>query len=259
MNIWIFLFMLLVSQDALAETIMLKSGKVIDGKIVQRNEDEIKVDIGVGVNITYFLDDIESIDGKEIPSVVETKEIPLINENNQPPRATANIKELSSGEIPTEDGLYKVSMPSNMLKEGHSGWVERTYKDGKLNGLEKTYVDGKLISEGNYKNNQLDGLTKEYYENGNVATETYFKEGKVDGLAKAYYKNGTLKMQANNAMDKPVGDMTVYFESGKTQQIITFDDNGNPLSKKEYNENGDLIKELDQQGLFKEMNERIKQ
>ncbi|MBF0386131.1 MAG: hypothetical protein HQL27_09735 [Candidatus Omnitrophica bacterium] len=72
MNIGIILLILLVSQSALAETITLKSGKVINGKIVKKSEDEIKVDMGVGVDITYSLDDIKSIDGKEISPVMST-------------------------------------------------------------------------------------------------------------------------------------------------------------------------------------------
>lgn len=49
-----------------AETIILKSGKKIEGKIVERTDEYIKVDSGIGMALTYFFDMIESI--KETPS-----------------------------------------------------------------------------------------------------------------------------------------------------------------------------------------------
>jgi len=47
-----------------AETIILKSGKRVDGKILQRSDEYIKVDV-YGVSLTYYLDEIESITGED--------------------------------------------------------------------------------------------------------------------------------------------------------------------------------------------------
>ncbi|MDD4183552.1 MAG: DUF6263 family protein [Candidatus Omnitrophica bacterium] len=48
-----------------AETVVLKSGKTIEGKIIEKTDKSIKVDIE-GISLTYYLDNIESIDGKKI-------------------------------------------------------------------------------------------------------------------------------------------------------------------------------------------------
>ena len=48
---------------ALSETIRLKSGKTVEGEIVEKTSDYIKVDIS-GIPITYYFEDIENI-GKE--------------------------------------------------------------------------------------------------------------------------------------------------------------------------------------------------
>ena len=56
---------------AFAETIVLKSGKTVEGKMTERTDDHISIDIE-GVPVAYFLDDIESIDGKQI--LVEANE-----------------------------------------------------------------------------------------------------------------------------------------------------------------------------------------
>jgi len=46
---------------ALAETIKLKSGQEIEGKILERTDKEVKIDF-MGVPLIYFAEDIESID-----------------------------------------------------------------------------------------------------------------------------------------------------------------------------------------------------
>jgi hypothetical protein len=50
-----------------AETIVLKSGRTIDGQIIEKTADYIKVKEGY-VYTTYFLDTIESIDGEQVKS-----------------------------------------------------------------------------------------------------------------------------------------------------------------------------------------------
>ena len=61
----IFILLLLFNvMPGYAETIQLKSGETIQGKIVERSDKLIKVDRGVGVDITYYSDEIEKIDGK---------------------------------------------------------------------------------------------------------------------------------------------------------------------------------------------------
>mgnify|MGYP001487287239 CR=1 FL=1 len=52
------------------EVIILKSGKEVTGKIASQTDEAVKVDIG-GFYITYYLDEIRSIDGKKI--VLPTK------------------------------------------------------------------------------------------------------------------------------------------------------------------------------------------
>lgn len=47
-----------------AETIVLKSGKTVEGKIIERTNEYVRVEInGIGIPLTYFLYDIVSIEG----------------------------------------------------------------------------------------------------------------------------------------------------------------------------------------------------
>ncbi|MBI3617645.1 MAG: hypothetical protein HY210_05455 [Candidatus Omnitrophica bacterium] len=60
--ILLFLAVILLGAGAArAEIIRLKSGQTIEGAIVERTEDSIKVDTGPGIPVTYYLDEIEDI------------------------------------------------------------------------------------------------------------------------------------------------------------------------------------------------------
>lgn len=56
---------LLFLTNLFADTIVLKSGKQIEAQIVKRSEDRVILDIG-GVDVPYFLDEIEKINGESI-------------------------------------------------------------------------------------------------------------------------------------------------------------------------------------------------
>jgi len=73
-----------------AETIILKSGEKIEGKIIERTDEYIKIDF-YGVPIPYYFEDIERID-----SITPNKE----REETRLPRTTA--VDLSSSEIDAE-------------------------------------------------------------------------------------------------------------------------------------------------------------
>jgi antitoxin component YwqK of YwqJK toxin-antitoxin module len=74
----------------------------------------------------------------------------------------------------------------NVRIEGEipDGVVKTYYEDGE--GRD----DGRLYAEWNYKDGQLDGISKIYYENGELEEELYYADGKVDEVLKRYYENG---------------------------------------------------------------------
>ncbi len=46
---------------ALAETVLLKSGKSVDGTITEENDKFIRIDPGIGMSVTYYRDEIKEI------------------------------------------------------------------------------------------------------------------------------------------------------------------------------------------------------
>ncbi|MDD5584265.1 MAG: hypothetical protein PHV55_04330 [Candidatus Omnitrophica bacterium] len=58
-------FLMIAVSSSFADVIVLKSGKTVEANILEKTSEKIKVDIE-GIGITYFVSDIESINGEKI-------------------------------------------------------------------------------------------------------------------------------------------------------------------------------------------------
>jgi len=74
-----------------AETVLLKSGKSVEGKLIEKTDKYIKIDFQ-GVPLNYFLDEIESIDGVK-PSLSSAKEIKSSQGDNLAPVSNKTAEE----------------------------------------------------------------------------------------------------------------------------------------------------------------------
>lgn len=59
-----------------AETIVLKSGQTVEGKLIEKTDKYIKIDFQ-GVPLTYYFDEINTINGQKLYPVVVTNELPV--------------------------------------------------------------------------------------------------------------------------------------------------------------------------------------
>jgi len=114
----IFIAVIFIVSFASAETITLTSGKVIEGEIVERTDEFIKVDAGVGVNITVYLDEIKN---SEENTAVQEEQI--------------KSNEVSTQSLETDNALYKQA--KQLLKENFFD------KYSKHNGLIDDIIKGK--------------------------------------------------------------------------------------------------------------------
>lgn len=58
------IFLFLFPSNVRSETILLKSGKSVEGTIKERTDKFIIVDVGLGFPITYYLDEIKQVEGE---------------------------------------------------------------------------------------------------------------------------------------------------------------------------------------------------
>jgi len=92
-----------VATNLYAETVVLKSGKIIEARILERNSDSIKVDIE-DVGITYFLSDIDSIDGNKIE--LSTQSLSVAEPNPIVEKGTYN-QNIQSAKEPVDTDINK--------------------------------------------------------------------------------------------------------------------------------------------------------
>ena len=72
--------LVLTSSLCWAETVYLKNGKKITGKVVQQDDQQIKVDVS-GVMVTYFTDEVDRVEGKDAATA---KPAPVANPEPSP-------------------------------------------------------------------------------------------------------------------------------------------------------------------------------
>ena len=70
-----------------------------------------------------------------------------------------------------------------------------------------------------YKNDKLDGLKKDFFENGKVERTAYYKEGLPDGSHKQFNEEGKVIVDISYKEGKNNGTWTYYFDDGKIANI----------------------------------------
>lgn len=123
---WIFIFFaatFLLAGPARAETIRLKSGLAIEGIIVGRTGDSIKIDTGLGIPVTYYLDEIEDIPAATRTETLQPEIIPTPAPEpkiTQPPDAPSAIEPIPVATAPAPVSAApaptSTSAPSTMQK-----------------------------------------------------------------------------------------------------------------------------------------------
>jgi len=75
---------------------------------------------------------------------------------------------------------------------------EKTYKNGELGGVTRTwYENGQLEQEFITKNGMMaDGPYRKWHENGQLKSEAIFKNGKFSGVLRIWHENGQLKLES---------------------------------------------------------------
>lgn len=119
---------------------------------------------------------------------------------------------------------------------------EESYKNDILDGITKEYYGGILISEISYKNGEKYGITKRYSDDDGMLIEEIPYKNKsniivYEGIYKSWHKNGQLGEESEWVDNKKIKGKE-YYENGN----LKYDFQKGKYSK-EYYENGKLQKE----------------
>jgi antitoxin component YwqK of YwqJK toxin-antitoxin module len=83
-----------------------------------------------------------------------------------------------------------------------------------------------ILFEGKVSNNQLNGLWRSYFENGNLKSSVTYKDGKVDGVAYFYYNDGKETPMAEVIFNQDVitGIYQEFFQNGAQKAKLNYED-----------------------------------
>lgn len=92
-------------------------------------------------------------------------------------------------------------------------------------GLTKEfYQSGQLKAEVNFDNGKVNGQLKVYFESGKVAEISNWKNDSLNGLAKYYYDNGVLYQEANYKAGRLNGEQNTFYENGNLKTSLLYKD-----------------------------------
>lgn len=117
----------------------------------------------------------------------------------------------------------------------------RNKKDFSKEGVYKAYdSEGKITEEAIYKNNELDGVRKLYFESGALrSTETY-RNGMFEGEFVSYDTAGNKSLVGKYVNNEMTGEWQRFYANGQLMEKVMFADNEENGPFIEYYENGKL-------------------
>ena len=120
------------------------------------------------------------------------------------------------------------------------------FSNDKIDGIIKQYNEsGNLLYEANFNQGIKNGTEREFFPSGKTNKEFQYKNGKQDGLCKEYYENGNIKSEITMRNDKEHGPFKSYFENGNIEFSGTTDSSSLAKSNLigeliQYNEDGNI-------------------
>lgn len=116
--------------------------------------------------------------------------------------------------------------------------ARETYIKGKKSGIAYSYFsDGRVAEEKSWKNDILDGVWKQYFENGVIRFSTFYTNGKRSGTFITNYPDGHMEWKGIYQNDKREGKWTHYDITGKEINSVEYKDgvalNADQLMKEE--------------------------
>ncbi len=110
-----------------------------------------------------------------------------------------------------------------------------------MDGVSKQWYDnGQLRVEANYKDGKLDGVYKEWYDNGQLRVEANYKDGNRDGVYKQWHDNGQLRVEANYKDGELDGVSKQWYDNGQLRVDENYKDGKLDGVSKQWYDNGQL-------------------
>ncbi len=123
--------------------------------------------------------------------------------------------------------------------------AEGCYLNEKKEGTWVYFSESRLVSEENFNNGIKHGLSRKFYDSGEVLEEADWNNGKQEGNYRVFFKNGEPFMQCSMNNNQRNGRCLSYFQNGKVELEANYKNGLRHGTWKYYDENGVLWYELE--------------
>ena len=97
------------------------------------------------------------------------------------------------------------------------------YKEGNLHGISKTFYDtGEIYEVKRWKEGVEHGEWKQFYVDGSLKMKCFLLNGKRDGVFLFHYPDGKLNIKGDYESDEKIGNWMYYNEDSKLDTVINF-------------------------------------
>jgi antitoxin component YwqK of YwqJK toxin-antitoxin module len=138
------------------------------------------------------------------------------------------------------ENVGDIHIQKNYFESGKL-FFERAYKSGYYKEFTE---DGVLKIEANYKDFNLYGKWKEYYNDGKVKWSVSYESGYRNGVYEEYYENGILKVKGVILNEKKKGEEKRFDENGNLVWKGYYDNDEFVKTWIQYNEKGKKVKKI---------------
>ena len=123
------------------------------------------------------------------------------------------------------------------------------YKNGKLNGKSKVFFrNGNIAEERNWENGIENGVWRQYHENNKVKIEMRIENGKRNSVYYKYYQSGRFEIKGKYKDDSMHGTWEYYNKSGKLLKKIEYIDGVAENQKELDAEQDEYLRKLEENG-----------
>lgn len=154
---------------------------------------------------------VKEAKNKIVGSLKEGKWIEYLDENSMPVgKDSAMYYSLAIYKKGEKEGIVRYYSMSGGLE------TETIFKDGERNGISRAYFSEsrKLKSEVPYLNDEINGVVKNFYENGNLKATAYYENGLISDTAFDYYEDGMIKSKIPYINNQKNGLAVAYYQNG---------------------------------------------
>jgi antitoxin component YwqK of YwqJK toxin-antitoxin module len=106
------------------------------------------------------------------------------------------------------------------------------------------FSENRKIAEENFVNGLKQGISRKFYNTGEVLEETEWQNGRQEGKYQVFFKDGKPYMQCKFSNNQRNGICLSYFQNGRIELEASYKNNLRDGEWKYYNENGEFLYSL---------------